>query len=70
MSGSVKTYQPIKVKFSSPVDCFGFRDRIRILWAAYEFMKTSPHLERRAKDAQQANLGEKRGFHLRRQGEG
>ena len=39
MSGAVKINQPIKVKLSPPSDGCEFRDRIRILWAASEFMK-------------------------------
>ena len=39
MSGAVKINQPIKVKLKPPADGCGYRDRIRILWAAYEFMK-------------------------------
>ena len=45
MTGAVKINQPIKVKLKPPVDGCEFRDRIRILWAAYEFMKIRPPLD-------------------------
>ena len=39
MTGAVKINQPVKVKLAAPTDGCEFRDRIRLLWAAYEFMK-------------------------------
>ena len=39
MTGAVKINQPIKVKLAAPSDGCEFRDRIRLLWAAYLFMK-------------------------------
>ena len=39
MSGAIKVNQPVKVKLNMPSDGCEFRDRIRLLWAAYEFMK-------------------------------
>lgn len=39
MTGAVKINQPIKVKLKPPIDGCELRGRIRILWAALEFMK-------------------------------
>ena len=39
MQGGVKMHQPVRVKLTPPSDSCGLRDRIRILWAAHEFVK-------------------------------
>ena len=39
MQGGVKLHQPVRVKLTPPSDSCGLRDRIRILWAAHEFVK-------------------------------
>jgi hypothetical protein len=39
MQGGMKFTQPVKVKLNDPSSPCELRDRIRILWAAYEFLK-------------------------------